>query len=281
MSVDLYNNTSFEISKVVTTNYSTSFSLAINLFNSEMRNSIAAIYAYVRFADEIVDTFHNQNKKLLLNEFRKNTFEAIQNEFSINPILNSFQFVVNNYNISFKLINDFLESMEMDISNSYYERNYYDKYIYGSAEAVGLMCLKIFCGSDTELFSKLEPSAKCLGSAFQKVNFLRDIKSDLSERGRIYIPGAAAENELDDKNKISLEIEIEDEFVKALEGIRELPKSSRLGVYTAYLYYRYLLKKIRKAKMSDLKSERVRISNFTKIVLLIKSMLTVRSLSKA
>ncbi|MBK7447571.1 MAG: phytoene/squalene synthase family protein [Ignavibacteria bacterium] len=281
MSIELYNSTSFKISNLIAKNYSTSFGFAMNLFNSELKDSIAAIYGYVRLADEIVDTFHDQDKKYLLDELRKDTFTALQNGISINPVLNSFQFTVNRYMIPHVYITEFLDSMEMDISYSYYDRSKYDKYIHGSAEVVGLMCLKIFCHNNNTLFESLEIPAKSLGSAFQKVNFLRDIKSDLSERGRIYIPGADNEKELNDENKIFLETEVENEFKAALSGIKKLPKNSMLGVYTAYMYYNILLKKIKKMNMDDLKSGRVRISNFTKFILLVKSAVKVRTLNAA
>ncbi len=281
MSIELYNEKSFKVSNIVTKSYSTSFSFAMNLFNREIKDSIASIYGYVRIADEIVDTFHDHDKKYLLNEFRENTFTALRNGISVNPVLNSFQYTVNKYQIPYEYISNFLDSMESDISNNYYDRNEYDKYIYGSAEVVGLMCLKIFCHSDLKLFESLETPARALGSAFQKVNFLRDIKSDLTERGRIYFPDADSENELNDRNKILLEKEIDEEFSTALSGIKRLPKNSVLGVYTAYLYYCILLKKIKKMNMKDLRSKRVRISNLTKFILLFKSLIKVRSLDTA
>lgn len=276
MSFDLYNKTSFKVSDLITKSYSTSFSLAINVFNPELKNGISSIYGYVRLADEIVDSFHEHDKLYLLTELREDTYDAIRNKISINPVLHSFQSTVNKYEISIECINDFLDSMEMDLSNSYYDRKEYDKYVYGSAEAVGIMCLKVFCYGDAELFNKLLNSARALGSAFQKVNFLRDIKSDLDERGRIYIPGADNFEKINNKNKVLLENEIEGEFKTALTGIKELPKSSRIGVYSAYLYYYILFKKIKRMKIDDLFSKRVRISNLTKLSLLIKSLLRVK-----
>lgn len=276
MSFDLYNTTSFKISDLITKSYSTSFSLAINVFNPELKNAISSVYGYVRLADEIVDSFHEHDKLYLLTELREDTYDAIRNKISINPVLHSFQSTVNKYGITVECINDFLDSMEMDLSNSFYERKEYDKYVYGSAEAVGIMCLKVFCYGDTELFNKLLASARALGSAFQKVNFLRDMKSDLDERGRIYIPGADNFTKVNNQNKLLLENEIEKEFETALSGIKELPKSSRIGVYSAYLYYYILFKKIKRMKIDDLFSKRVRISNLTKISLLIKSLLRVK-----
>ncbi|MBP9096022.1 MAG: phytoene/squalene synthase family protein [Ignavibacteria bacterium] len=276
MNYKFYNDVSFKVSDLITKNYSTSFSLAINVFDKELRNSISSIYGYVRLADEIVDSFHEFDKQNLLNELREETYDAIRNGISLNPIIQSFQTTVNKYDISIDYINNFIDSMEMDLSNTYYDRDNYDKYIYGSAEVVGLMCLRVFCYKDNELFNSLIPSAKALGSAFQKVNFLRDIKSDLDERGRIYLPDASSSNGINNENKLLLEEEIEKEFKVALAGIKRLPKSSRLGVYSAYQYYYMLFKKIRSLKINDLFKKRVRISNFTKISLLAKSLIDIK-----
>ncbi|MCB0727058.1 MAG: phytoene/squalene synthase family protein [Ignavibacteriae bacterium] len=276
MNFKFYNDVSFKVSDLITKSYSTSFSLAINVFDKELRDSISSIYGYVRLADEIVDSFHDFEKQNLLNELREETYSAIRNGISLNPIIQSFQTTVNKYDISIDYINNFIDSMEMDLSNTYYDRENYDKYIYGSAEVVGLMCLKVFCYKEDELFNSLIPSAKALGSAFQKVNFLRDIKSDLDERGRIYLPGASTSMEINNENKLLLEEEIEKEFKEALSGIKRLPGSSRLGVYSAYLYYYMLFKKIRSLKINDLFKKRVRISNFTKISLLAKSLIDTK-----
>jgi phytoene synthase len=276
MNYKFYNDVSFKVSDLITKNYSTSFSLAINVFDKELRNSISSIYGYVRLADEIVDSFHEFDKQNLLNELREETYDAIRNGISLNPIIQSFQTTVNKYDVSIDYINNFIDSMEMDLSNTYYDRDNYDKYIYGSAEVVGLMCLRVFCYKDNELFNSLIPSAKALGSAFQKVNFLRDIKSDLDERGRIYLPDASSSNGINNENKLLLEEEIEKEFKVALAGIKRLPKSSRLGVYSAYQYYYMLFKKIRSLKINDLFKKRVRISNFTKISLLAKSLIDIK-----
>ena len=276
MNFKFYNDVSFKVSDLITRSYSTSFSMAINVFDKELRESISSIYGYVRLADEIVDSFHEFDKLNLLNELREETYDAIRNKISLNPIIQSFQSTVNKYDISIDYINNFIDSMEMDLTNTYYERKDYDKYIYGSAEVVGLMCLKVFCYKDIELFYSLIPSAKALGSAFQKVNFLRDIKSDLDERGRIYLPDAGTSAEINNANKLLLEEEIEKEFTEALIGIKRLPASSRLGVYSAYLYYYMLFKKIRSLKINDLFKKRVRISNVTKISLLIKSMIEIK-----
>lgn len=276
MNFEFYNNVSFKVSDLITKNYSTSFSLSIKVFNPELRDGISSIYGYVRLADEIVDSFHDFDKRNLLNDLREETYNAIRNKISLNPIIQSFQSTVNKYDISIEYINNFIDSMEMDLSNNYYERENYDKYIYGSAEVVGLMCLKVFCANDNLLFESLKAPAKALGSAFQKVNFLRDIKSDLDDRGRIYLPGAASTELINNENKSMLEKEVEEEFREALSGIRRLPKSSRFGVYSAYIYYYMLFKKIKNMKVNDLFTKRVRISNITKLALLVQSLIKFR-----
>lgn len=276
MNFEFYNNVSFKVSDLVTKNYSTSFSLAIKVFNGELRDGISSIYGYVRLADEIVDSFHDFDKRNLLNNLREETYDAIRNKISLNPIIQSFQSTVNKYDISIEYINNFIDSMEMDLSNKYYDREEYDTYIYGSAEVVGLMCLKVFCANDNELFESLKAPAKALCSAFQKVNFLRDIKSDLDDRGRIYLPGAASTELINNENKALLEKEVEEEFREALSGIRRLPKSSRFGVYSAYIYYYMLFKKIKNMKVNDLFTKRVRISNITKLALLVQSLIKFR-----
>lgn len=275
---DLYNNTTFKISKKVTSEYSTSFSWGIKAFSKEYREPIYAIYSYVRIADEIVDTFHGFDKKSLLSKFRQDTIEAIKEGISTNPILHSFQNVVRKYNIDWELIDKFLASMEMDLSESSYKRKSYDEYIFGSAEAVGLMCLKVFVNGDRQKYDELELSARMLGSAFQKVNFLRDIKSDLLERGRIYLPDVHMKNSIDNSNKRRLEAEVEVEFDKALAGIKKLSVGVKPGVYSAYLYYRILFNKIKSLDVSELLSKRVRISNLRKFSLLLKSYMDVKIL---
>ncbi len=279
MSIELYNSVSFRTSDLITKSYSTSFSLAIRIFNPELRESISSIYGYVRLADEIVDSFHGYDKRSLLDELLNDTYSALRNKISLNPILHSFQSTVNKYDIPVEYINNFIESMAMDLDNNYYERDSYDKYIYGSAEVVGLMCLKVFCQNENELFNSLIEPAKALGSAFQKVNFLRDIKSDLNERGRIYIPGGNNVEMINNHNKELLENEIEEEFRKALSGIKRLPKSSKPGVYSAYVYYYMLFKKIRRMKVKDLFEKRVRISNVTKLTLLIRSLIKTKMIN--
>ena len=269
--MELYDDVSYKVSKLLTNKYSTSFSLGIKAFTPEYREPIYAIYGFVRLADEIVDTFHDHDKKYLLDQLRKETFEAINRKISTNPIIHSFQLTVNKYKIDHKLITAFLDSMEMDLTKSNYGRVVYDQYIYGSAEVVGLMCLKIFVQGNQEHFNTLLHAAKMLGSAFQKVNFLRDIKSDIDERGRIYIPDIHSSCEINDTSKKELEKEIENEFKQSLEGIFKLPAGVKLGVYSAYLYYYVLFKKIQGLNINELLKRRVRVSNFHKLALLIKS----------
>ena len=276
--MELYHKTSNKISKIVTRSYSTSFSLGISAFAPQYRDAIYSIYGFVRLADEIVDTFHDYDKEKLMSGFRKETDEALKNGISTNPILHSFVQTVNNYKIDYSYIKAFLDSMQMDLSNSYYEHKEYNQYIHGSAEVVGLMCLQVFCGDNKKLFAELIEPAKALGSAFQKVNFLRDIKSDIDERGRIYLPGVDNEIEIDDESKQKLEIQIEQEFSEALKGIKRLPHGVKLGVYSAFLYYVVLFKKIKKMRVKELMKKRVRISNLTKTALLLKSLVEVKIL---
>lgn len=276
--IQLYHNTSFSLSKVLTNAYSTSFSLGIKAFSKEYRDPIYAIYAFVRIADEIVDSFHNFNKTVLIKKFREETFVAIKDGISTNPILNAFQLVVNKYNIDHKLIDAFLFSMEMDLDKSSYNRKIYDDYIYGSAEVVGLMCLKVFAKGDDTKYKNLIQPAKMLGSAFQKVNFLRDIKSDFEERGRIYLPDVHQSERIDNENKKRLEQEVSNEFNQALSGILRLPIGVKLGVYSAYLYYYVLFNKIQRMDVKELLKKRVRISNLVKVFLLLKSFWQIKIL---
>jgi phytoene/squalene synthetase len=278
MSFQLYKDTSYKISKRLTLSYSTSFGCGIKAFKPEYRDPIFAIYSYVRIADEIVDTFHDFDKKELLTKFEVDTWEAIEKRISTNPVLHAFQETVNKYNIDLKLIKAFLTSMEMDLSNSSYERSNYDDYIYGSAEVVGLMCLKVFVNGSEEKYDELEHSARMLGAAFQKVNFLRDIKSDIIERGRIYLPGVSELTLINNANKKELEKEIDKEFHLAFLGIIKLPIAVKLGVYSAYLYYLMLFKKIKRMDVDKLMTKRVRISNIYKLYLLLKSYFEVKLL---
>jgi len=256
--------------------YSTSFSLGIKAFAKDLQGPIYAIYGYVRLADEIVDTFHGHDKATLLNEFRQETLRAIETGLSTNPVINAYQNVVNKYNIRWELTEAFLSSMERDLTESSYARSAYDEYIYGSAEVVGLMCLNVFVNGDRDKYEQLEYSAKMLGSAFQKVNFLRDIKSDIDERGRIYLPNVDSLGGITDQSKKLLEDEVQKEFDDALAGIKKLPIGAKLGVYSAYLYYLFLFKKIKSTTVDSLMSRRVRISNFKKILLLLKSVIEVK-----
>ena len=278
MTFKHYENTSAKLSKKLTVAYSTSFSLGIKVFAPEFRDPIYSIYGWVRIADEIVDTFHNSDKRYLLQKFKDDTYEAIDHKLSTNPVIHAFQNVVNTYNIQHDLIDAFLKSMEMDLDEHSYEREDYDEYIYGSAEVVGLMCLKIFVGGDEEKYKELEYSAKMLGSAFQKVNFLRDIKSDLDDRKRIYLPGVHQALLINNTNKQKLESEIDKEFHEAFKGIIKLPMGVKLGVYSAYLYYLMLFRKIKRMDIQQLMSKRVRISNLYKLYLLIKSVFKVKVL---
>lgn len=276
--MDLYNKTSFAISKLVTKNYSTSFSLGIAAFAPQYRDAIYGIYGFVRIADEIVDTFNEFDQKNLMTNFRKETEEALRIGISTNPVLQAFIHTVKEYKIDYHYIDAFLSSMEMDLTNSYYEPQQYKDYIYGSAEVVGLMCLQVFTGNDKILFNELIEPARSLGSAFQKVNFLRDIKSDMEERDRIYLPGVNHAIKIDDENKRNLEKEIEIEFQNALNGIKKLPAGVKLGVYSAYLYYKGLFKKIKRLKIKELMKQRVRVSNTTKIALLLRGIFEIKIL---
>jgi 15-cis-phytoene synthase len=276
--MDLYSQTSYQISKLITNRYSTSFSLGIIVFSRPYKDAIYSIYGFVRLADEIVDTFHEHDKRMLFETFRRDTYDAINTGISTNPVLHAFQRTVNKYNIDREYIDAFLHSMELDITNAYYQRALYNTYVFGSAEVVGLMCLRIFCEHRDSLYRELIEPARALGSAFQKVNFLRDIRSDLHDRGRIYLPGVSDATAISDTQKRQLEQEIEDEFRLGLDGIRKLPSGVKLGVYSAYLYYYVLFKKIKKRPMNELLRRRVRISDVTKLVLLFRSFLTVRFL---
>ena len=265
--MDIYLYNAIACSRITTHNYSTSFSSGIRLLNRRFRNPIYAVYGFVRYADEIVDTFFDQDQKTLISRFRSETDEAIRARFSTNPILHSFQWVVNSYRIDKGLIDAFLNSMEMDLDEKSHDREGFIAYVYGSAEVVGLMCLRIFCENDDDTYKRLTPSARRLGEAFQKVNFLRDLRSDYVDRGRTYFPGLDIEVLDDDKKRI-IELEIESDFNAALEGIRQLKRDARLGVYITYAYYRKLYRKIRKTKASELMNRRIRISNSRKVVIL-------------
>ena len=273
--LSLYNQTCLECSSLITRRYSTSFSMGIRVFDKKYRSPIYAIYGFVRFADEIVDTFHDFPKKELLDKFRRDTFEAIESGISLNPVLHSFQNVVNKYNIERELIDAFLDSMEMDLNLNAYEDNLYQKYIYGSAEVVGLMCLRVFVNGDENMYKHLYASARSLGSAFQKINFLRDIKSDFDERGRVYFPGVDFRSfSLGDK--LQIESDIKKDFDDALVGITQLPQGVRFGVYLAYKYYTKLFQKIKSASPTKVKEERIRVKDSRKVVLIFSSAFRLR-----
>ncbi|MBP6386777.1 MAG: phytoene/squalene synthase family protein [Pseudarcicella sp.] len=270
--MELYNKTTLESSKVITQLYSTSFTLGIKTLSKELQSPIYAIYAYVRYADEIVDTFHTYNKRQLLKEFKEETYKTIASQISLNPVLHSFQLIVNQYKIDHALIEAFLVSMEMDLEQTTYDQTDYQKYIYGSAEVVGLMCLSVFCNGNKEEYEDLKPSAQKLGSAFQKINFLRDMSSDFEERGRTYFPTIDFKN-VTAKDKLIIENDIDLDFQAGLQGIKKLPNGAKLGVYLAYTYYIKLFQKIKTYNFEEIKSQRIRISDTRKIILLIKSYL--------
>lgn len=267
--VELYNDVSIFCSELITKKYSTSFSLGINTLHKSIHKHIYSIYGFVRFADEIVDTFHDLNKKEILDQFEKDTFYSIKNNFSSNPVLHSFQIVVNKFEIEHNHIQAFLKSMRMDLTMKKFNREEYKEYIYGSAEVVGLMCLKVFCNNKDQ-YNKLNPYAISLGSAFQKINFLRDIKSDFEERERVYFPNVKYET-LNNSQKIEIEEDIEKDFNHALIGIKQLPTIARSGVYLSYNYYRELLNKIKLLDTDRLKQERIRVSNFKKFIILLST----------
>lgn len=265
--MQLYSSTCMECSKVITQRYSTSFTLGIKTLNKRFHPSIYAIYGFVRAADEIVDTFHNYDKEFLLEQFRQDTYQAIEKGISLNPVLHSFQQVVNEFNIERELIDAFLHSMEMDLHDQNYNQSLYEEYIYGSAEVVGLMCLRVFVEGDDARYQSLRESARSLGAAFQKVNFLRDMKSDFKDRGRVYFPGVDF-TQFDDEAKKKIEDDIQRDFDHALEGIQSLPEGARNGVYLAYKYYLKLFKKISKLPPSRILQERIRIPDPEKMVIL-------------
>ena len=257
-------------SKEVTNAYSTSFSSATKMLAPSIRQDIYNIYGFVRFADEVVDTFHEHDKKWLLDNFREQTYDAIERGISLNPVLNSFQATVNEFNIDRNLIDTFLKSMEMDINPREYDSRSYDEYILGSAEVVGLMCLKVFCYGDQKQYEALSPEAMKLGSAFQKINFLRDLNADYYHLGRIYFPGVEID-EFNDTVKSEIEADIEKDFRKGYEGILKLPKKARFGVYIAYVYYYALFQKIKATPAQVILQKRVRIPNSNKYGLLLSS----------
>lgn len=273
---EIFDQLSAECSKMITKRYSTSFSLGIYFLNSKLRRPIYAIYGFVRLADEIVDSFHDYDKAILLSKFRRDCFEAIEDGISLNPVLNSFQEVVNKYKIQKELIELFLQSMEMDLRQEIYTAEKYDQYILGSAQVVGLMCLHVFTEGNQAQYDKLKDSAMTLGSAFQKVNFLRDINADYNDLSRTYFPDVNL-SAFSNGDKTRIEEEISSEFQSALVGIRQLPDSSRNGVYLAYVYYKKLFDKIKRTSAEKVMSKRIRISNAHKFRLMFDSIIRYKT----
>ncbi len=266
----LFHKVSNDCSRIATERYSTSFSSAIRLLHRSMRTPVCNIYGFVRFADEIVDSFHGFNKQGLLGEFKAETYKAIVQEISLNPILNSFQQTVNAYKIDIKLVDAFFCSMEFDLDKTTYDAEGYRQYIYGSAEVVGLMCLYVFCEGDAKKFEELKPAAQALGAAFQKVNFLRDVKNDYQQLNRTYFPGVDFAN-FSTLHKKQVEEDIANDFALAYQGILHLPVKARFGVYVAYKYYFSLFKKIKKSQPASLLESRIRIPDYAKAFIVMRA----------
>jgi phytoene/squalene synthetase len=271
--IEIFRKTNLECSKLITKAYSTSFSLGILAFDAPFRSPIYAIYGFVRYADEIVDTFYGFDQSLLLAEFKVETYKAIERKISLNPILDAFQTVVNEYQIDMALIDAFFQSMEMDLQEIEYELESYKGYIYGSAEVVGLMCLQVFCTNSQSLYESLIPSARSLGAAFQKVNFLRDIKDDYKVRGRTYFPSVDLEGTFSQEAKGIIEDDIRQNFEEAYVGILQLPNGARRGVMVAYRFFLHLFRKICRMSPERIMQERIRISNVEKIRLALSTVL--------
>ena len=273
---DLYEDVTYKVSKLVTNSYSTSFSLGVWLLHHSIRRAIYSIYGFVRFADEIVDTFHENNKEKLLNEFEANYYKAYDEGISMNPILNAFQLTFKRYNIDDELIQAFLKSMRWDLHKFDYNEREIKEYIYGSADVVGLMCLKVFVDGDNNRYKELKPYAVRLGSAFQKVNFLRDLNADINQLHRTYFP-ILKHRPLNAETLSFIIDDITRDFNIARKGILMLPETSRTGVYTAYLYYLSLLRKIKKTQPQKIMESRIRISNLHKMVLLNQAYFSVKA----
>lgn len=272
----LFDKVSYQCSKIVTQRYSTSFSLAVKMLSPSIRQDIYNIYGFVRFADEIVDTFHDYNKTDLFYRFKNELDEALAEKISLNPILNAFQHTVHKYQINGFLIDAFMKSMEMDLTKkTYASTNEYHEYIYGSADVVGLMCLKVFVNGDGSKYEDLRESAMALGSAFQKVNFLRDLKADFEGLDRTYFPNTDL-SRLDENSKKTIVKEIEADFKKGYEGIVKLPVEAKFGVYTAYRYYTKLLDKLKNTPPLEIKNARIRVPNYEKFGVLAKSYVNYR-----
>lgn len=272
----LFDAVSFKCSKLITQNYSTSFSLAVKMLSPSIRDAIYSVYGFVRFADEIVDSFHDYEKEYLIDDFEKEYYKAMQLGISLNPILNSFQHTVKQYNITDDLVQAFLRSMKLDlIKSTYNSQAEYEDYIYGSADVVGLMCLKVFVKGNNQKYDQLKNEAMRLGSAFQKVNFLRDLKDDNLVLNRNYFPGVDL-NSFDENAKTAIINEIEEDFKVAYQGIVKLPMEAKFGVYTAFIYYKKLLKKLKNTPCSEIGNSRIRVSNYTKAGLLAQSFVTYK-----
>ena len=272
----IFDTISFDCSRNVTKSYSTSFSAAVKMLAPGIRQDIYNIYGFVRFADEIVDTFHEYNKEELFDMFEKDLTSALENKISLNPILNSFQHTVHLYSIPMNLINAFMNSMRLDLHKSEYKTiDEYNEYIYGSADVVGLMCLKVFVNGDDAKFNELEHSAMRLGSAFQKVNFLRDLKADYEDLNRTYFPNTDL-SQLDENSKNEIIKEIESDFAAGFEGILKLPIEAKFGVYTAFVYYKKLLSKLKKTPSTEIKNTRIRVPDYQKFGLMAKCYVNYR-----
>lgn len=266
----LFHKVSNQCSRVTTETYSTSFSSAIKMLHKDLRCDIYNIYGFVRFADEIVDTFHEYDKEILFNDFRNETYKAIASGISLNPILHSFQQTVNRYHIDLHLVDAFFSSMESDLAEKAYDRASYEEYIYGSAEVVGLMCLYVFCNGDEKMYKELKPGAQKLGAAFQKINFLRDIKADYKELNRIYFPGCDFRN-FTQKDKEAIESDIQNDLNDAYNAILQLPVKARFGVYVAYKYYVSLFRKIKSVQPQRILEQRIRIPDYNKLFIVAKA----------
>ncbi|CAD0002687.1 phytoene/squalene synthase family protein [Flavobacterium chungangense] len=272
----LFDAVSFKCSKLITQNYSTSFSLAVKMLSPSIRDAIYSVYGFVRFADEIVDSFHDYEKEYLIDDFEKEYYKAMQLGISLNPIINSFQHTVKQYNITDDLVQAFLRSMKLDlIKSTYNTQAEYEDYIYGSADVVGLMCLRVFVKGNNQKYDQLKNEAMRLGSAFQKVNFLRDLKDDNLVLNRNYFPGISL-NSFDENTKKLIINEIEEDFKVAYQGIVKLPMEAKFGVYTAFIYYKKLLKKLKNTPCSEIGNSRIRVSNYTKAGLLAQSFVTYK-----
>jgi 15-cis-phytoene synthase len=273
--INLFHEVSRQCSKITTERYSTSFSSAINLLHKDLREPIRNIYGFVRFADEIVDTFHEFDKTLLLNEFKAETFNAITRGISLNPILNSFRETVNKYRIDHQLIHSFFKSMFLDLEKKQYDAEGYVEYIYGSAETVGLMCLTVFCENNKEKYDELSPYARSLGAAFQKINFLRDIQTDYTILNRVYFPNCDFQH-FTEADKLTIEMDIQNDLNHACKGILQLPLKARFGVYVAYKYYLSLFKKIKKLRPQKIFEARIRVPDYSKAFILAEASIRSR-----